>query len=116
MSQLHAVVEAKDVLGPWDPIALTDAVRMFERVPFWWAVAGGWAIDMFLDVLTRPHHDLDIAVARHEQAQVFESLVLLGWDCHLAASGQLTPWRGEKLEAGKNNIWCRRPGEAAWRF
>jgi hypothetical protein len=115
-SREHALVEAKDALGPWDPIALCDAAQMFERAPFWWAVAGGWAIDMFLATQTRAHHDLDLAVARHEQALVFETLVLQGWDCHVAASGQLTPWRGEKLGPGKNNLWCRRPGDAAWRF
>jgi hypothetical protein len=115
-SRMHALAEAKDRLGPWDPIGPSDAVQMFEHAPFWWAVGGGWAIDMFLGRQTRYHHDLDIAVARHEQGRVFETLVLLGWDCHIAASGQLTPWRGERLATGENNIWCRRPGDPFWRF
>jgi hypothetical protein len=116
LSRMHALAEAKDRLGPWDPIGPSDAVQMFERAPFWWAVGGGWAIDIFLDRQTRYHHDLDIAIARHEQSLVFETLVLQGWDCHIAASGQLTPWRGERLAAGENNIWCRRPGDPFWRF
>lgn len=32
-----------------------------------WGVAGGWAIDLFLDRQTRPHDDLDVAVLRHDQ-------------------------------------------------
>jgi aminoglycoside-2''-adenylyltransferase len=116
MSGAHAVVEAKDELGPWDPISLADASTVFANAPFWWAIAGGWAIDMFLDVQTREHHDLDIAVQRSEQAKVFETLVLQGWDCHIAAMGEVTPWRGEKLDAGRNNIWVRKPGELVWRF
>ena len=116
LSWMHAVAEAKDRLGPWDPIAPSDAAQLFERVPFWWAVGGGWAIDMFLDTQTRRHHDLDIAVARHELRLVFETLVLQGWDCHVAASGKLTPWHGERLDTGENNIWCRRPGDHYWRF
>jgi len=116
LSGMHAVAEAKDALGAWDPLTLSDAVQMFEGVPFWWVVAGGWAIDMFLGAQTREHHDLDLAVARHEQGLVFETLMLLGWDCHLAAGGKLTPWRGEKLATGENNLWCRRPGDLAWRF
>jgi hypothetical protein len=115
-SGMHAVVEAKDELGPWDPLSLADAAHAFAAAPFWWAIAGGWAIDMFLDVQTREHHDLDIAVSRDDQAKVFETLVLQGWDCHIAAMGELVPWRGEKLDAGRNNIWCRRPGELVWRF
>src|SRR5258705_6666196 len=113
---MHAVAEAKDALGPWDPLTLSDAVQMFEGAPFWWAVAGGGAIDMFLGAQTREHHDLDLGVARHEQGLVFETLMLLGWDCHLAAGGQLTPWRGEKLDTRENNLWCPRPGGPARRF
>jgi hypothetical protein len=116
LSRMHAVAEAKDALGPWDPITPSDAVHLFERAPFWWAVAGGWAIDIFLGAQTREHHDLDLAIARHEQGLVFETLVLQGWDVHVAAGGRLTPWRGERLDTADNNLWCRRPGEAAWRF
>ena len=32
-----------------------------------WGIAGGWAIDLFLDRQTRPHDDLDVAVLRHDQ-------------------------------------------------
>ena len=29
----------------------------------WW-VAGGWALDLFLGRMTRPHHDVDVAILR----------------------------------------------------
>jgi hypothetical protein len=35
-----------------------------------WAVAGGWAIDLFVGRETRPHSDVDLAVLRRDQAML----------------------------------------------
>jgi len=40
-------------------------MRSFERS---WCVAGGWALDLFLGQMTRPHEDLEIAIFRQDQA------------------------------------------------
>ncbi len=80
----------------WEPLALADAALLAERAAF--------------------HHDLDLAVARRDHALVFELFSRGGWDCQVAAAGQLAPWRGEPLPAGKNNVWCRRSGEPVWRI
>src|SRR5436309_70078 len=55
-----------------------------------WAIAGGWAIDLFLGRLTRTHDDVDIAVWRDEQQQLREALP--EWVFSVADSGQLRPW------------------------
>lgn len=98
----------------WAPFGIADAMPWFAGVPFWWAVAGGWAIDLFLGAQTRPHGDLDLAVARRDHAQIFAALHPR-WDCHVAAHGTLSPWNGDRLDDA-NSVWCRVPGELAWRF
>jgi hypothetical protein len=102
------------VTEPWAPFGIADAMQLLAGAPFWWAIAGGWAIDLFLGTQTRPHGDLDIAVARRDHAQIFETLGPR-WECHVAARGTLSPWHGDGLE-GANSVWCRAPGERAWRF
>lgn len=112
---MHAAVEAGAGLGPWAPIGVTAAAQLFEGAPFWWAIAGGWAIDLFLGAQTRAHGDLDVAVSRRDHARIYEAL-RPRWECHVAAGGALAPWRGERLKAGENSVWCRGPGESTWRF
>ena len=40
----------------------------------WWAVAGGWAIDLWVGRQTREHHDVEVAVRRDDQVSVWASL------------------------------------------
>ncbi len=46
---------------------LEHAVGLMSSYAAPWAIAGGWAIDLFLGVETRPHSDVDIAVLRRDQ-------------------------------------------------
>jgi hypothetical protein len=39
-----------------------------------WAVAGGWAIDLWLGEQTREHHDIEVMVARRDQHKVHLAL------------------------------------------
>jgi hypothetical protein len=55
-----------------------------------WAVAGGWAIDLFLGRVTRPHADVDVAVWRDQHQQLREALPQ--WRFSIADAGQLRPW------------------------
>jgi hypothetical protein len=32
-----------------------------------WYICGGWALDLYLNCVTREHKDVDIAVARSDQ-------------------------------------------------
>jgi hypothetical protein len=56
-----------------------------------WYVSGGWALDLFLDRVTRVHHDVDVVVPRSDQFALQDHLTMRGW-------GLMTPWQG-KLEA-----------------
>lgn len=40
---------------------------------------GGWAVDLWVGRLTRPHQDIDVLVWRHDRGRVHESLHGAGW-------------------------------------
>lgn len=40
---------------------------------------GGWAVDLWVGRLTRPHDDIDVLVWRHDEASVHKALSGAGW-------------------------------------
>src|SRR5262245_38132670 len=73
-----------------------------------WFVCGGWAIDLFLERITRTHKDIDIAVARENQFKVRNYLLQRGWKLEKAINGELIPWTdGERLILPVHTIWCK---------
>jgi hypothetical protein len=50
------------------------AAEVMSETGVWWAVAGGWAIDLWLGEQTREHHDVEVVVRRCDQALVHEAL------------------------------------------
>lgn len=75
-----------------------------------WAVCGGWAIDLFLNRITRTHKDVDFAVLRKDQFIVQEYLLARGWTLEKAVSGELIPWqKGEWIDLPVHTIWCKHP-------
>ncbi|MCA1623652.1 MAG: hypothetical protein LC768_16195 [Acidobacteria bacterium] len=74
-----------------------------------WFVCGGWAIDLFLNRVTRRHKDIDIAIARNDQFKVRDYLWQRGWKLEKAIDGKLIPWIGnEPLVLPVHTIWCRK--------
>lgn len=99
-------------LGPWEPLPLDSVVELFTTAPLRWWIAGGHALELYLQQTWRVHEDTDVGVQRSELPAVYE--LLSHWDVHVAAAGTLTPWRGERLDIDRhqNNLWCRRrPGD-----
>jgi hypothetical protein len=73
-----------------------------------WYVCGGWAIDLFVGRVTREHKDVDICVARRDQAEARDYLLRRGWRLEKAFEGELSPWReGEALAPSVHTVWCR---------
>ncbi len=72
----------------------------------WW-VAGGWAVDLFIGRLTRPHKDIEIAVFRHDQLVLQEHLA--GWSLRKVVDHRRVSWLpGELLNrAGARDPWPR---------
>jgi hypothetical protein len=62
-----------------------------------WFVSGGWAIDLFLGQVTRDHEDVELGIARADQAALHAHLN--GWSLSKAISGEWIPWSAdERLE------------------
>jgi hypothetical protein len=103
--------------APWRPLSPLQAQELLsgsgERR--WW-IAGGHAIDLFLQRPTRHHDDLDVSVLRAEQALIHDALP--GWDIRAAdPPGTLRPWpAGEVLPRDVHDIWCRERSAGPWRL
>ena len=51
-----------------------SVAAIMDRVGVWWAVAGGWAIDLWLGEQTRDHRDVQVVVRRCDQQLVHVAL------------------------------------------
>ena len=72
--------------------------ELFADAAFPWAIAGGWAIDLFLNVEGRAHDDIEVAAWRRDQLAVRALLERAGYDLTLQRDGMAEPWRpGEWL-------------------
>jgi uncharacterized protein (DUF952 family) len=77
----------------------------------WW-IAGGWALDSFLGVKTRPHADLEISILADDQSALYQHL--RGWDLRIAAPGaHFRHWDGQRLAAPYHQIWARQGSSVA---
>lgn len=88
---------------PFDaPVKVWSLMRGFKPE---WFIAGGWAIDLFLEKETRPHEDIEIAMFRRDQNALQN--YLSGWVLKKAAGGALSEWNyGEHLELPVHEIHC----------
>lgn len=87
-----------------------QAVKVFDNYDRPWAVCGGWAIDLFLNRVTRPHKDVDFSILRTDQFVIQEYLLSRGWTLEKAVSGELVPWlNGEWIDIPVHTIWCKNP-------
>lgn len=91
-----------------DPFKIAELMEDF-RAP--WGFCGGWAIDLFIGTNTRPHKDIDIAVLRRHQKDVYRHLMDRGWTLEKAQDGKLTPLApNEFVELPVHGIWCKNIG------
>jgi aminoglycoside-2''-adenylyltransferase len=87
-----------------------QAASLFAKYDRHWAVCGGWALDLFLNRVTRSHKDIDFAVLRKDQLVIQDYLLSRGWNLEKAVNGQLIRWRsGEWIDLPVHTIWCKNP-------
>jgi hypothetical protein len=72
----------------------------------WW-IAGGWALDLFLDAETRPHGDVDVAVLRRDQLALHRRLRTRDLR-YATAEDTLALWDGKPLALPVHGVWARR--------
>jgi hypothetical protein len=102
--------EIEELYGPWAPPAPEDVGAILGDLTWW--IAGGWSLELFSGI-SRPHHDLDVCVARSDLPRVREQLA----DLHLwtAQDGALKPllWFAE-LPPEYEQLWLRRNATSPW--
>ncbi|MFO7543961.1 MAG: GrpB family protein [Trueperaceae bacterium] len=77
-----------------------------------WAIASGWALDLFLGAPSRFHEDLDVEIARADQLAVQKALLQRGWRLdQVVEGGVYAPWpEGEAVRDGVHQVHGRRDG------
>jgi len=84
---------------------------VMRQAEIWWAVAGGWAIDLWLGEQTREHHDIEVVIQRDDQTAVWDSLHN-GWElsCIDPPNSGWSPWRRSKrIESPSFQLRARDP-------
>ncbi|CAA9346925.1 MAG: hypothetical protein AVDCRST_MAG72-1182 [uncultured Nocardioidaceae bacterium] len=59
--------------------ALGSAATALEAAELEHWFFGGWAVDLWVGRVTRPHDDIDVLVWRRDESRVQEALVAAGW-------------------------------------
>jgi len=89
-----------------------------EQTAIEYAICGGHAIDLFLDVKTRPHKDLDVSIFQEDRDKIISYMLNKGWDIY-------EPYGTEYLHKINNienqkrlklNIWCVKPNNPHYIF
>ncbi|HVM99148.1 MAG TPA: hypothetical protein VMT68_02955 [Caulobacteraceae bacterium] len=98
----------------WTP---DQAARALEGLSAPWAVAGGWALDLWLGRETRKHEDLEIAVPAAFFPEIRTRLEGLGLKLFAIDEGQviaLAP--GEAPGPQTHQTWVMEPAVNGWRI
>ena len=89
-------------------IAIESIATLLSPLPVTWGFCGGWAIDLFLNRITRSHKDVDVAILRDDQHIVFDFLRQRGWILEKAMDGGLIPLKEDEfLTLPIHTVWCR---------
>ena len=88
--------------------APASVAAIMNRVGVWWAIAGGWAIDLWLGEQTRDHHDVEVVVRRRDQ-QVVHAALSADWELSAldAPGGGWRPWSGVPIDAPAFQLQAR---------
>jgi hypothetical protein len=98
----------------WTP---GEAARALEGVSAPWAVAGGWALDLWLGSQTREHEDLEIAVPTAFFGEIRDRLEGLGLKFFDIVDGEvLALAAGATLHPRMHQTWVMDPEAHGWRM
>jgi hypothetical protein len=99
----------------WDAWTPQDAARRLARVGAPWAVAAGWAIDLFLGRERREHEDLEIAVPTDRFDEIATALGEL--EFHVVTRGLAEPVaEARALMTTTHQTWGLDRAANAWRI
>ncbi len=75
-----------------------------------WFISSGWALELFIDRVTRVHHDVDVVVSRTVIQGLRQYLTDRGWQLALPLGGQLEPWPLGSSKEPRIQIHAHREG------
>ena len=100
-------------LGTWYAADPEKAATWLAHVTVPWWIAGGQALDLFLNEASRVHADLDVGVLRRDIGHMLATL--LDWEHFEARSGTLTRLTiGAVPRMDVNSVWSRPVGGVNW--
>ncbi|MCA2210618.1 nucleotidyltransferase domain-containing protein [Nocardia rosealba] len=101
--------EADRRWDPWTPSVV--AARLADcTAP--WAVAGGWALDLFAGAISRAHADIEIAVPRAAFPTIAAAFPEYEWD--VVGDGTLWSFAAAADNADLHQTWLRDPFTGAY--
>lgn len=99
----------------WSPLSLSELSELLKGLNASWWLAGGYALELFVGYSYRAHEDIDILIKREQQLIVQEYLA--HWELFKGTRPGLAPWeKGEYLEVGTHDVWCRPNKNAPWKL
>jgi hypothetical protein len=104
----QAAVPDREAWDAWTPLEVAARLSTVE-IP--WAVAGGWAVDLYVGGEPRHHTDIEIVIDRHSLSAVRAALPTLTW--FGVGSGQITPILDEP--GGVHQTWGWDQSCGCWR-
>jgi Aminoglycoside-2''-adenylyltransferase len=113
--------EAKRWEGPpieawsmaWTP---EQAAEALDGVSAPWAVAGGWALDLWLGEQTREHEDLEITVPASSFPAIQARLDALGLKVFMNVNGEVTLLAPGEAPTRGFQTWVTDPAAQGWRM
>ncbi|RZT15541.1 nucleotidyltransferase domain-containing protein [Fictibacillus sp. BK138] len=100
----------------WKPLSINEIHNMFNKIPLQWWIAGGLALDLYLERTTREHGDIDIVILRSEHL-ILQKYLYGDWEMFKASKGRLIPWElEEQLDSQFDNVWVKKKSETTWAF
>ncbi|MFG2446419.1 nucleotidyltransferase domain-containing protein [Nocardia fluminea] len=96
----------------WDPWTPSVVAARLATCPATWAVAGGWALDLFAGAISRAHDDVEIAVPRADFPHIADAFPEYEWD--VVGSGEIWPYAQVASDPELHQTWLRDPFTGAF--
>ena len=91
---------------------LVKIAKELKDLPCPWAIASGWALEMYMGQTSRYHADIDIVISRENQLCLQKRLLANNWDLHFVVAGEYFPWyQAKNIDQNSHQIHARRADE-----
>ncbi|MFE3321950.1 nucleotidyltransferase domain-containing protein [Nocardia sp. NPDC059195] len=105
-------ITATEATRRWDPWTPSVVAARLATCPAPWAVAGGWALDLFAGAISRAHDDIEITVPRTAFPHIAAAFPEYEWD--IVGDGQLWPYPLAATRLDLHQTWLRDPFTGAF--